>query len=91
MGWENVLGLSPYNKKFRMYRKQMSKVIGSKPAAAQFDMLQEAEVGHFLLHLLDSPEKLINHIRKCVWPCLETLILDLLLNCNDLGKRVQLY
>lgn len=44
----------------------MSRIIGSKPAAAQYNMLQEAEVGHFLLHVLDNPDGLVDHIRKSV-------------------------
>ncbi|KAK1765144.1 O-methylsterigmatocystin oxidoreductase [Phialemonium atrogriseum] len=64
LGWENSLGLSQYNDRFRTYRKNMSRIIGSKPAAAQYNMLQEAEVGHFLLHVLDNPDGLVDHIRK---------------------------
>ncbi|KAH7374847.1 cytochrome P450 [Plectosphaerella cucumerina] len=64
VGWENSLGLSPYNSRFRTYRKNMSRIIGSKAAAAQYNNLQEAEVGHFLLHVLRSPDNLFDHIRK---------------------------
>ncbi|KAI1373868.1 putative cytochrome P450 oxidoreductase OrdA-like protein [Hypoxylon crocopeplum] len=64
VGWENTLGLCPYNTRFRTYRKNMSRVIGTKTAAMQFNTLQEAEVGHFLLHVLDKPEYLLDHIRK---------------------------
>lgn len=64
LGWENSLGLSPYNKRFRTYRKNMSKIIGSKISAAQFNVLQEEEVGHFLLHLLSKPQDLIQHIKR---------------------------
>lgn len=42
----------------------MSRVLGSKRGAAQFDKLQEAEVGHFLLHILGSPGELFSHIKK---------------------------
>lgn len=64
MGWENALGFTPYNDRFRIYRKKMSRVFGSRRAVSQFNELQEAEVGHFLLHVLQSPEKLIEHIRR---------------------------
>ncbi|KAH6892392.1 cytochrome P450 [Thelonectria olida] len=64
IGWENSLGLSQYNDRFRTYRKNMSRIIGSKPAAAQYNELQEAEVGHFLLHVLDNPDSLVDQIRK---------------------------
>lgn len=68
MGWENSLGLSPYNNRFRALRKNMSKVIGSQTGSARFNNLQEREAGHFLLHLLDDPNNLTAHIRKCVPP-----------------------
>lgn len=73
IGWENSLGLSPYNKRFRTYRKNMSKIIGSKVAAAQFNPLQEEEVGHFLVHLLEKPQDLTQHIKRCA--SLEWLVL----------------
>lgn len=68
LGWENSLGLSPYNNRFRTYRKNMAKIIGSKSAASQFNQLQEAEAGHFLLHVLEKPENLLDHIRRSVIP-----------------------
>ncbi|KAI1386111.1 putative cytochrome P450 oxidoreductase OrdA-like protein [Hypoxylon trugodes] len=64
MGWENSLGLSPYNNRFRSYRKKMTRVLSTKTGAAQFDRLQGAEVGHFLLHLLDNPGGFVQHIRR---------------------------
>lgn len=44
----------------------MNKIVGTAPAAAQYNGLQEAEVGHFLLSVLDDPDGLIDHIRKSV-------------------------
>ncbi|KAF4844007.1 O-methylsterigmatocystin oxidoreductase [Colletotrichum siamense] len=64
IGWENTLAMQDHNDRFRNYRKNISRIIGSKTAAAQYDALQEAEVGHFLLHVLDHPEKLRDHIRR---------------------------
>ncbi|KAI1759439.1 putative cytochrome P450 oxidoreductase OrdA-like protein [Hypoxylon sp. FL1150] len=64
IGWENAVGITPYNDRFRTHRKNMGRIIGSKATASQFDTLQEAEVGHFLLHLLDNPEGLLDHIRR---------------------------
>ncbi|KAL9563002.1 hypothetical protein ACKAV7_012744 [Fusarium commune] len=57
VGWENSLGFSPYNDRFRTHRKNMARIIGSKRAAAKYDRLQGAEVAHFLLHVLDDPER----------------------------------
>ncbi|KAF1811944.1 putative cytochrome P450 oxidoreductase OrdA-like protein [Eremomyces bilateralis CBS 781.70] len=64
VGWENSLGLSPYNNRFRAYRRNFARIIGSKPLAAEFNGLQQTEVGHFLLHVLDKPDDLVDHIRK---------------------------
>ncbi|KAJ4396738.1 hypothetical protein N0V93_000959 [Gnomoniopsis smithogilvyi] len=65
MGWENALAFIPYNDRFRAHRKNMSRIIGSQRAVSQFNELQEAEVGHFLLHVLQDPDKLITeHIRR---------------------------
>lgn len=69
MGWENALAFIPYNDRFRAHRKNMSRIIGSQRAVSQFNKLQEAEVGHFLLHVLQDPDKLITeHIRRQVFP-----------------------
>ncbi|KAJ9647671.1 hypothetical protein H2204_000301 [Knufia peltigerae] len=64
VGWENTLGLCPYNYRFRAFRKKMAKIIGTKSSASQFNKLQEAEAGHFLLHVLEKPENLLEHIRR---------------------------
>ncbi|KAG5756938.1 hypothetical protein H9Q70_000477 [Fusarium xylarioides] len=64
VGWENSLGFSPYNDRFRTHRKNMARIIGSKRTAAKYDRLQEAEVAHFLMHILDDPERFMDHIRK---------------------------
>ncbi|EWG52463.1 hypothetical protein FVEG_11206 [Fusarium verticillioides 7600] len=46
----------------------MARIIGSKRAAAKYDRLQEAEVAHFLLHVLDDPERSMDHIRTEAGP-----------------------
>ncbi|RWA10840.1 hypothetical protein EKO27_g4261 [Xylaria grammica] len=66
VGWKKTLGMSPYNQRFRVMRKNLARLIGSNSAVAQFGDLQKAEVGHFLLHVLRSPENLLDHIRKAV-------------------------
>jgi hypothetical protein len=64
LGWERSLGLVPYGNTFRAHRKNMAKTLGSQVAVSYFNELQEAEVGHFLLRLLDDPNGLGEHIRK---------------------------
>ncbi|KAI0202311.1 cytochrome P450 [Astrocystis sublimbata] len=66
VGWENTIGLSPYNKRFRAMRKNLSRVIGSNTAAAHFHDVQHAEIAHFLLHVMREPEAFQEHIRKAV-------------------------
>lgn len=84
VGWENSLALSQYNDRFRTHRKNMSRIIGSKTAAAQYNTLQEAEVGHFLLHVLDDPQDLVNQIRKYVG---QNPIRSFPMDCYWLGSR----
>ncbi|TDZ15801.1 O-methylsterigmatocystin oxidoreductase [Colletotrichum orbiculare MAFF 240422] len=64
IGWQNSLAFLQYNDRFRAYRKNISRIIGTKVAASQYDTLQEAEVGHFLLHVLENPDSLIRHIKR---------------------------
>ncbi|KAF0325749.1 cytochrome p450 oxidoreductase [Colletotrichum asianum] len=64
VGWDKATGGIPYNDIFRLHRKVFARIIGTKTTAAQFDDLQEAEVGHFLLHVLDNPGNLKEHIHK---------------------------
>ncbi|KAJ0166598.1 O-methylsterigmatocystin oxidoreductase, partial [Colletotrichum tanaceti] len=63
VGFKYLLGGLPYGEQFRAQRKDVSRVLGTKAAAAKYNTLQEAEVGHFLLHLLDDPDNLAEHIR----------------------------
>jgi len=64
LGWENSLAFSPYSSRFRVMRKKVAKILGSQVAASHFNSLQEVEVGHLLLHILDSPENIMEHIRR---------------------------
>jgi hypothetical protein len=69
LGWENSLGLLPYSSRFRAYRKHMAQILGSNVAVSRFYPIQEVEVGHFLLRLLENPDNLLEHIRKWVFLC----------------------
>ncbi|WYZ42267.1 hypothetical protein EsH8_V_001162 [Colletotrichum jinshuiense] len=64
VGWSKATGGIPYNHTFRLHRKVFARIIGTQTSASKFDLLQEAEVGHFLLHVLDSPGNLKEHIHK---------------------------
>jgi hypothetical protein len=48
----------------KKHRTNVAKVVNSNIALKVFNRVQEEETAHFLLHLLDSPEKLFDHIRK---------------------------
>ncbi|KAH8684944.1 putative cytochrome P450 oxidoreductase OrdA-like protein [Ilyonectria robusta] len=64
IGWGDSLAFSQYGDRFRTYRKNMSRIIGSKSSAGHYNKLQEAEVGHFLLHVLENPDGLVDHIKR---------------------------
>ncbi|RYN17079.1 O-methylsterigmatocystin oxidoreductase [Alternaria tenuissima] len=64
IGWKNTLALSGYTDTFKIHRKNIAKVAGSRAALRVFDRVQEEEAAHFLLNMLDSPENLFDHIKK---------------------------
>ncbi|GKT71139.1 cytochrome P450 oxidoreductase [Colletotrichum tofieldiae] len=66
VGWNDGTGGLPYNETLRIHRKNFARIIGTKATASQFNKLQEAEVAHFLLHVLDDPENFEKHIQKLV-------------------------
>ncbi|KAI2824969.1 hypothetical protein CBS115989_390 [Aspergillus niger] len=63
-GWNNVLGAVKQSQRFRATRKNLHREIGSNVSVARFNEIQTAEVGRFLLRVLDAPDKLMKHIRK---------------------------
>ena len=62
-----MLSFCQYNDQLRAHRKNLARIIGTSSLVTQYNKVQEAEVGHFLLHLLTSPEKFLEHMKKCVW------------------------
>ena len=64
VGWENSLAFNPYSNRFRAHRKHMAQILGSKAAASRFNLLQEVEVGRFLLRMLETPDNLLEHFRR---------------------------
>lgn len=63
-GWNNVLGAVKQSQRIRATRKNLHREIGSNNSVARFNEIQIAEVGRFLLRVLDAPDKLMQHIRK---------------------------
>ena len=69
VGWENSLAFNPYSNRFRAHRKHTTQSLGSKVAVSRFNLLQEVEVGRFLLRTLETPDDLLKHSRTSVSPC----------------------
>ncbi|OGM40177.1 O-methylsterigmatocystin oxidoreductase [Aspergillus bombycis] len=63
VGWADVLGLQGYSDRFRLYRKVLHRVLGTKALMSRFNPLQDIEVRRFLLRVLQKPDDLIQHIR----------------------------
>ncbi|THG94402.1 hypothetical protein EW145_g8146, partial [Phellinidium pouzarii] len=62
-GWENALSSQHYSDRFRVYRKNISQVMGTKAAVSRFYPHQDVEVRRFIFRILEDPEKLQQHIR----------------------------
>ncbi|KAJ5103037.1 hypothetical protein N7532_003566 [Penicillium argentinense] len=63
-GWSKVLGAMNDPDRFRKTRKHFHQEIGSNISVASFDHVQLTETSHFLLRIMNEPEKLQEHIRK---------------------------
>ncbi|KAJ4297910.1 hypothetical protein N0V90_005809 [Kalmusia sp. IMI 367209] len=64
VGWRHATGMSPYTDTWKIQRKNTTKITSTNASISVFDRVQEAEAVHFLLDVLDSPDKLFDHIRK---------------------------
>ncbi|KAI5920501.1 cytochrome P450 [Camillea tinctor] len=62
-GWNNYGLPQKYDDKLRVIRKKIHSILGTKAALSQFYPLQEAVTHHFLFHVLQKPQDLINYIR----------------------------
>ncbi|RMZ66262.1 O-methylsterigmatocystin oxidoreductase [Pyrenophora seminiperda CCB06] len=63
VGWQHATAITPYTETWKIHRKNITKVASTNASLAIFDRAQEAETAHFLLNLLDSPDRLFDHIR----------------------------
>lgn len=66
VGWDKTLSFLPYNDQLRSHRKKAHLCLKSEASIKSNDAIQEIEVGHFLLHLLRDPDRLVEHIQKYV-------------------------
>ncbi|KAI4950472.1 hypothetical protein J4E91_004355 [Alternaria rosae] len=56
--------MAPYSAEWKIQRKNITKIASTNVSVSVFDKVQETEAAHFLLNLLNSPDKLFDHIRK---------------------------
>ncbi|KAF1976591.1 cytochrome P450 [Bimuria novae-zelandiae CBS 107.79] len=63
VGWKNAAAMSPYNEYWKSLRKNITQVASTNVSVSVFDRVQEEEAAHFLMNMLDSPDKLFDHIR----------------------------
>jgi hypothetical protein len=66
VGWKHILGLSPYGDRFRRYRKNFHRAIGSRAAFDIYNSVEEIETRRFLKRVLAKPDQLQEHVRQYV-------------------------
>lgn len=64
VGWKRSLGFLSHGDRFRCYRKNMHRVIGSRTAMEVYNPLEDVETHQFLKRVLAKPEQLQAHIRQ---------------------------
>lgn len=55
--------MMPYSDTWKIHRRNITKITSTTTSLAEFDCIQEAEAAHFLVNLLEAPERLLDHIR----------------------------
>ncbi|KAG0699195.1 cytochrome P450 [Suillus ampliporus] len=64
MGYKHTLGHASYGERFRLYRKNIHRIIGSRAAFSVYDPVEEIETHRFLKSVLAKPDQLQAHIRR---------------------------
>ena len=64
IGWNRVLPLTQYGPRFREFRKNLSRFIGTRASTEKFAPLLERETAKFVARVLADPGSLARHIRK---------------------------
>ncbi|KAF5692956.1 oxidoreductase [Fusarium denticulatum] len=62
-GYNQILSFKPYGKLLKQHRKLVHQQLGTKTAASRFRDIQDVESRRLLLRILESPEKLFEHIK----------------------------
>ncbi|KAI6033982.1 cytochrome P450 [Pisolithus microcarpus] len=63
VGWRDTLVLLPYGDRFREYRRNFHRVIGSRAAMSVYSAIEEEETHKFLQRVLAKPTDLSAHVR----------------------------
>jgi hypothetical protein len=66
VGWKDSLPFLPYGDRFRQYRRNFHRVIGSRAAVDVYNEIGEAENHRFLKRVLAKPDQLQEHVRQYV-------------------------
>ncbi|KAG1863085.1 cytochrome P450 [Suillus subluteus] len=66
MGYEQTLPYLRYGERFRLFRKNCHRVIGSRSALAVYHPMEEMETRRFLKRTLAKPDSLQTHIRLTI-------------------------
>ncbi|KZP12803.1 cytochrome P450 [Athelia psychrophila] len=65
VGWARGMGYSPYNNRFREFRRTFNHSIGPKACQrTEFMAMEETENKKFLRNVLDDPERFFEHARQ---------------------------
>ncbi|RYP09137.1 hypothetical protein DL765_008562 [Monosporascus sp. GIB2] len=62
-GWEHFLSSLPYGNRLRAFRQGFHRFFGTRAALSGFQDLQELEAHRFLLRVLRTPDRLLQHVR----------------------------
>ncbi|KAG2120450.1 cytochrome P450 [Suillus discolor] len=56
VGWKHMLGFSPYSDRFRRYRKDFHRAIGTRAAMDAYSSIEDIETRKFLKRVLTKPD-----------------------------------
>ncbi|KAG1817246.1 cytochrome P450 [Suillus subaureus] len=63
VGWKHSMGLLPDGDRFRRYRRNLHRVIGTRAAVGTYNQIEEVETRRFLKRVLTKPGQLQTHVR----------------------------
>jgi len=65
-GWNQAIGASPYNNRWRHMRRLFHNAIGTPASNERFNSGKEFEARRLLRNVLAKPEQLVDHLRLWV-------------------------